>query len=50
MYTIDIHHKGDASPTTYAVLKKKEADEKNLSYKYWREANEGEDGLSDDNY
>ena len=50
MYTIDIHHKGDASPTTYAVLKKKEADEKNLSYKYWREANEGEYGLSDDNY
>ena len=50
MYTIDIHHKGDKKPTTYAVLKKEEADEKNLPYKYWREANEGEYGLSDDNY
>ena len=50
MYTIDIHHKGDEKPTTYIVLKKEEADEKNLSYKYWREANEGEYGLSDDNY
>tara|TARA_B100001287_G_scaffold257308_1_gene242837 strand:- start:1031 stop:1777 length:747 start_codon:yes stop_codon:yes gene_type:complete len=50
MYTIDIHHKGDKEPTTYAVLKKEEADEKNLSYKHWREADEGEYGLSDDNY
>ena len=50
MYTIDIHHKGDESPTTYAILKKEEADEKNLPYKYWREADEGEYGLSDDNY
>ena len=50
MYTIDIHHKGDKEPTTYMVLKKKEADKKNLAYKYWREANEGEYGISDDNY
>ena len=50
MYTIDIHHKGDKEPTTYAILKKEEADEKNLSYKHWREADEGEYGLSDDNY
>ena len=50
MYTIDIHHKGDEKPTTYAILKKDEADDKNLPYKYWREANEGEYGLSDDNY
>ena len=42
MYTIDIHHKGDVKPTTYVVLKKNEADDKNLPYKYWREANEGE--------
>ena len=50
MYTIDIHHKGDENPTTYMVLKKKEADEKKMDYKYWREADEGEYGLSDDNY
>jgi hypothetical protein len=50
MYTIDIHHKGDKEPTTYMVLKKEEADDKNLSYKYWREADEGEYGISDDNY
>ena len=50
MYTIDIHHKGDEKPTTYAILKKDEADNKNLPYKYWREADEGEYGLSDDDY
>ena len=50
MFTIDIHHKGDDSPTTYMILKKEEADKKNLPYKYWREADEGEYGLSDDDY
>ena len=50
MYTIDIHHKGDKKPTTYLVLRKEEADEKNLSYKYWRDADEGEYGISDDDY
>jgi len=50
VYTIDIHHKGDEKPTTYAILKKDEADDKNLPYKYWREADEGEYGLSDDDY
>ena len=50
MYTINIHHKGDDAPTSYSVYKQKEADKKNLHYKYWREADEGEYGLSDDNY
>jgi hypothetical protein len=50
VYTIDIHHKGDERPTTYVILKKEEADNKNLVYKYWREADEGEYGISDDNY
>ena len=50
MYTIDIHHKGDPKPTTYAILKKEEADNKKLPYKHWREADEGEYGLSDDDY
>ena len=50
MYTIDIHHKGDKNPTTYRVFDKKEADSNEINYKYWREANEGEYGLSDDDY
>tara|TARA_R110002167_G_scaffold85904_3_gene232750 strand:- start:5627 stop:6373 length:747 start_codon:yes stop_codon:yes gene_type:complete len=50
MYTIDIHHKGDENPTKYMVLRKEEADDKNLAYKHWREADEGEYGLSDDDY
>jgi hypothetical protein len=50
MLTIDIHHKGDKQPTTYKVFDKKEADSNEINYKYWREANEGEYGLSDDNY
>ena len=50
MYTIDIHHKGDDAPTTYKILKKEEADSENIQYRYWREAREGEYGISDDNY
>ena len=50
MYTIDIHHKGDKEATTYTVFNKKEAKEKDIDYKHWRKANEGEYGVSDDNY
>tara|TARA_R100001530_G_C4321315_1_gene155902 strand:- start:2344 stop:3093 length:750 start_codon:yes stop_codon:yes gene_type:complete len=50
MHTIDIHHKGDNAPTSYKIYRQKEADKENLEYKYWREADEGEYGLSDDNY
>ena len=50
MYTIDIHHKGDTVPTEYKIYNKKEADRENLAYKYWREADEGEYGLSDDGF
>ena len=50
MLTIDIHHKGDKEPTTYKIFDKKEADSNEINYKYWREANEGEYGLSDDDY
>ena len=50
MYTIDIHHKGDNAPTTYKILKKEEADSENIQYRHWREAGEGEYGISDDNY
>ena len=50
MHTIDIHHKGDNAPTSYKIYRQKEADKRSLEYKYWREADEGEYGLSDDNY
>jgi hypothetical protein len=50
MYTINIHHKGDDAPTTYTIYRKKEADSENLEYKYWREAKEGEYGISDDEF
>ena len=50
MYTIDIHHKGDNAPTTYKIFKKEEADSEDIQYRHWREAGEGEYGISDDNY
>ncbi len=49
MYTIEIHHKGDPSPTTYTIFKEEEAQERKIEYKYWRDADEGEYGVSDDN-
>jgi hypothetical protein len=50
MYTIDIHHKGDESPTVYKIYTKEEADKNKIQYTYWREADEGTYGLSDDSY
>ena len=50
MYTIDIHHKGNKKPTSYKVYKEEEAQSNQIKYKYWRDANEGEYGLSDDKY
>ena len=50
MYTIEIHHKGDKETTSYSIYKESEAKELELDYKYWRDANEGEYGLSDDGY
>ena len=50
MYTIDIHQKGDKNPSRYHVYKKSEAQELKIQYKYWRDANEGEYGVSDDGY
>ena len=50
MYTINIHHKGDKTPTTYKIYRQEEADKDELTYKHWRKAKEGEYGISDDNY
>ena len=50
MYTIEVHHKGDSSATSYFVYKRSEAKDKDIKYKYWRDADEGEYGISDDGY
>lgn len=50
MYTIDIHHKGDDKPTSYIIFREEEATERNIQYKHWRDADEGEYGISDDGY
>lgn len=50
MYTIDIHHKGDDKPTSYVIFREEEATQRNIQYKHWRDADEGEYGISDDGY
>tara|TARA_R100001594_G_scaffold44427_1_gene76856 strand:+ start:2396 stop:3190 length:795 start_codon:yes stop_codon:yes gene_type:complete len=50
MYTINITHRGDKEPTTYKVYREVEAKEKGVKYVYWKEADTGEYGLSDDKY
>ena len=49
MYKITINHKG-AGPTEYSVFSIKEANDKKISYKHWKEAKEGEYAASDDGY
>jgi len=50
MYTVNIRHKGDKEPTTYSIYRKDEADDKNITYCYWKDANTGDYALSDDEY
>jgi hypothetical protein len=50
VYTININHRGDDKPTTYTVYRQEEADDRGISYRYWKEAGEHEYGLSDDGY
>ena len=49
MYEISIKHK-DIGKTTYKIYNKEEADNKEIGYVYWKEAEEGEYALTDDNY
>jgi len=50
MYTVPIKHNGDDSSTIYKVYKQKEADKLDIGYKYWKEAEIGDYGLTDDKY
>ena len=49
MYEISIKHK-DKGRVSYSIYTKEEADKKNISYEYWKEAEKGEYALTDDNY
>ena len=49
MYKITINHK-DAGPTEYSVFSIREANDKEIKYKHWKEAAEGEYAASDDGY
>ena len=50
MYTVNIHHRGDEESTSYRIYRKAEADEANIKYHYWKDANAGDYAISDDNY
>ena len=50
MYTINIKHKGDNTPTTYTIYRAKEAEKNNIEFKYWKDAETGEYAISDDDY
>jgi hypothetical protein len=49
MYEIDINHK-DQGKVTYTVYGKKEADKGGIKFKYWKEAEQGDYAISDDDY
>ena len=49
MYDIDINHR-DQGRVVYTVYRKNEAEEKDIEYKYWRDAEEGDYAISDDDY
>ncbi len=51
MYTIHINHKKkDGGPLDHEIYTKEEADELGMVYTYWKEAKEGDWGLTDDKY
>ena len=49
MYEIDINHK-DRGKVTYIVYRKEEADKGGIQFKYWKEAEQGDYAVSDDDY
>ena len=50
MYIIKIKHKGDKKSTHYPIYKEREAKERGIDYKPWKQANIGDNALSDDGY
>ena len=49
MYEIKIKHRGQGD-VVYTVYRKNEAEDKEIDYKHWRDASEGEYAISDDDY
>ena len=49
MYDIPINHK-DRGRIVYTVYRKNEAEESGIKFKYWKEAEEGDYAISDDDY
>jgi hypothetical protein len=50
MYIIKIKHRGDKEETHYPIYKEKEAKQRDIKYKPWKDAIVGENALSDDGY
>ena len=50
MYIIKIKHKGDSEATQYPIYKEREAKERGITYKPWKDADIGENALTDDKY
>jgi len=49
MYDIPINHK-DRGRIVYTVYRKNEAEDNGIKFKHWKEAEEGDYGISDDDY
>ena len=49
MYDIDIKHR-DQGKVVYTVYRKNEAEDKEIEFKYWKTAEEGDYAISDDDY
>tara|TARA_Y100000593_G_scaffold60329_1_gene111844 strand:+ start:1465 stop:2223 length:759 start_codon:yes stop_codon:yes gene_type:complete len=49
MYEIDINHR-DQGKVVYTIYRKHEAESNGIEYKYWKEAEEGDYAVSDDDY
>ena len=50
MYIIKIKHKGDKDTTHYPIYREKEAKERGIGFKPWKDANIGDNALTDDKY
>jgi hypothetical protein len=50
MYIIKIKHKGDKDTTHYPIYKEREAKERGIGFKPWKDADIGDNALTDDKY
>ena len=50
MYIIKIKHRGDTEETEYPIYNKEEAKENDITYIPWKDADTGDNALSDDGY